>query len=73
MRYCLQCKKDTKDIDLKVLKTKNDRKMLLSKCAICGNKKLRFLKEQEIKALLSSLGIKIPLLSKMPILGDALF
>ena len=35
--------------------------MLSSKCAVCGNKKSRFIKEQEAKGLLSNLGIKTPL------------
>ena len=34
-----------------------------SKCAVCGNKKSRFVKEQEAKDLLSNLGIQIPLLN----------
>ena len=46
--------------------------MILSKCAICGSKKSRFIKNQEAKGLLSNLGIKTPL-SKVPILGDILF
>ena len=37
--YCLSCKKDTKNIDPKVIKTKNNRKMMLSRCSICNNKK----------------------------------
>ena len=32
-----------------------------SKCTDCGIKKSRFVKEQEAKGLLSSLGIKTPL------------
>ena len=40
--YCLSCKKDTKNIDPKVIKTKNNRKMMLSKCSICNNKKSTF-------------------------------
>ena len=32
--------------------------MLLSKCAVCDSKKLKFIKEQEASALLISLGIK---------------
>ena len=32
-----------------------------SKCVVCGIKKSRFMKEQEAKGLLSSLGIKTPL------------
>ena len=46
--------------------------MILSKCATCGSKKSRFIKNQEAKGLLSNLGIKTPL-SKVPILGDVLF
>ena len=37
--YCLSCKKDTRNIDPKVIKTKNNRKMMLSRCSICNNKK----------------------------------
>ena len=46
--------------------------MILSKCAICDNKKSRFIKNQEAKGLLSNLGIRAPL-NKVPILGDILF
>ena len=70
--YCLKCRKDTKNVNSKVSKTSNNRIMVLSKCAICGSKKSRFIKNQEAKGLLSNLGIKTPL-SKVPILGDILF
>ena len=40
--YCLSCKKDTKNIDPKELKTKKNRKMMLSRCSICNNKKSTF-------------------------------
>ena len=70
--YCLKCKKNSENIDLKVSSTSNDRAMILSKCAICGSKKSRFIKNQEAKGLLSNLGIRTPL-SKVPILGDILF
>ena len=43
-----------------------------SKCAVCGIKEYRFVKEQEVKGLLSNLGIKAPL-NKIPLLGDILF
>ena len=43
--YCLSCKKDTKNIDPKVIKTKNNRKMMLSRCSICNNKKSTFVSE----------------------------
>ena len=46
--------------------------MILSKCAICNNKKSRFINKQEGKGLLSKLGIKTPL-GKIPILGEMLF
>ena len=70
--YCLKCKKNTENIDPEVSSTSNGRVMILSKCAICGSKKSRFIKNQEAKGLLSNLGIKTPL-SKVPILGDLLF
>ena len=70
--YCLKCRKNTKNVNPRVSKTSNGRTMVLSKCAICGSKKLRFIKNQEAKELLSNLGIKT-LLSKVPILGDILF
>ena len=70
--FCLKCKKDTESIDSKVVKTKNGRAMLLSKCAICGSEKSRLMKEQDAKGLSSSLGLKTPL-NKIPSLGDILF
>ena len=69
--YFLMCRKDTENINPRVLKTSNDRTMILSKCAICNSKKSRFIKDQEAKGLLSNLGIRKPL-SKAPILGDIL-
>ena len=35
--------------------------MILSKCATCGGKKSRFIKNQEAKGLLSNLGLRTPL------------
>ena len=46
--------------------------MILSKCAICGSKNSRFIKNREAKRLLSNLGIRTPL-SKVRLLGDILF
>ena len=43
--YCLSCKKDTGNIDPKVIKTKNNKKMMLSRCSICNNKKSTFVSE----------------------------
>ena len=70
--YCLKCRKDTENINPRVSNTSNGKTMILSKCAICGSKKSRFIKKQEAKGLLSNLGIKTPL-SKVPILGDVCF
>ena len=69
--YCLKCRKDIENIYPKVSNTCNGRTVILSKCAICGSKKLRFIKNREAKGLLSNLGIKTPL-SKVPLLGDIL-
>ena len=41
-----------------MLKTKNDKTVLSSKCVVCNSKELRFMKEQETKELLSSLVLK---------------
>ena len=70
--YCLKCKQNTKNIDPKISSTSNGKSMILSKCAICGSKKSRFIKNQEAKGLLSNLGIRTPL-NKVPMLGDILF
>ena len=45
----VQSVKNTESINPRILKTSNGKTMLLSKCTICGNKKSRFLKEQEGK------------------------
>ena len=37
--YCLVCKKYMGNINPKVIKTKNNRKMMLSRYSICNNKK----------------------------------
>ena len=69
--YCSKCKKNTKNMNPKISSSSNG-KAMISKCAICGSKKSRFIKNQDAKGLLSKLGIKTPL-SKVPILGDILF
>ena len=63
--YCLKCRKNTENINPRVLKPSNDKRMLLSKCAVCGGKKSRFIKKQD-------LGFRTPL-SKVLLLGDILF
>ena len=71
LSYCLKCKTNTESIDPKVSPTSNGKTMIFSKCAICGSKKSKFIKNQEAKGLLSNLGVRTPL-SKIPILGDVL-
>ena len=66
--YCVKCGKYTENIDPKVVKTKNGRLLMQSKCTVCGIKKSRFVKEQEAKGLLSNLGIKTSL-SNIPLLN----
>ena len=56
--YCLSCKKDTKNIDLKVIKTKNNKRMIISRCSICNNKKSTFISQGS--DLLDSLGLNTP-------------
>ena len=42
--------------------------MIQSNCAVCDNKKSRFIKEHQAMGLLSNLGIKTPL-NKVPLLN----
>ena len=72
LSYCLKCKRNTESINPNVLKTTNGKPIVLSKCAICGSKKSKFIKEQEAKGLLSNLGLKTSL-NKIPVLRDILF
>ena len=61
LSYCLKYKKNTENINPIVSNTTNGKTMILSKCAICGSKKSKFIKEQQPKGLLSNLGIRTPL------------
>ena len=70
--YCLKCKKNKESINPRVPKTNNGKTMILSKYAICGSKKSKFIKEQEASGILSNLGLRTPL-NKIPLLGDILF
>ena len=46
--YCLKCKIDTENINSRVSNTSNGKTVSLSKCAKCGRKKSRFIKNQLI-------------------------
>lgn len=41
--YCVKCKKKTKNVGGKIETAKNGRRMLKSKCAVCGTTKIEFL------------------------------
>ena len=69
--YCLKCRNNTESKNPKVAKTKKERIVLLSKCAVGDSKKSKFIKQQAV-GLLSSLGKKTPL-SKIPLVGPLLF
>ena len=58
--YCMKCRKDTENIDPKMVRIKNNRLIMQSKCPVFGIKKSRFVKGQEAQGLLSNLGIKTP-------------
>ena len=70
--YCLKCRKDTDNLNPNVLGTSNGKAIIFSKCAICGNEKSRFIKNQGSKGLLSNLGLETPL-NKVPMLSDIFF
>ena len=48
--YYVKCRKDTENIDPKIVWTKNNRLVMQSKCSVCGIKKSRLVKEQEAKS-----------------------
>ena len=56
--YCLSCKKDTKNIDPKLVKTKNNKRVIIPRCFICNNKKSTFISQGS--GLLDSLGLNAP-------------
>ena len=55
-----------------IRKTKQNKLILLSNCAIYGEKKLKFIENQEASGLLSQLRIRIPL-RNIPLIGNILF
>ena len=58
--YCLKCKKDTENVDPKIVRTKHSRLLMQSISSDCKNKKSQFVKKQKAKELLSNLGIDTP-------------
>ena len=66
--YCLACRKYTENINPKIVRNRQNRLMIPSNCAVCNNKKSRFIKEQKALGILSHLSIKTPL-SKVSLLN----
>ena len=56
--YCLSCKKNTKNTDPKVIKTINNKRVIISRCSICNNKKSIFISRGS--GLFDSLGLNTP-------------
>ena len=56
--YCLSCKKDTKNVDPKEIKTKNNKRVIISRCSICNNKKSTFISQGS--GFLDSLELNAP-------------
>ena len=54
----MKCRKNTENKNPEVVKTVNERITVLSKCEVCDSKKPKFIKEQEVSGLLSTLGAK---------------
>ena len=56
LSYCLKCRKNKQSKKPEVMKTKNGRIMLLSKCAVRDSKKSKFIKKEETSGLSNSSG-----------------
>ena len=58
MRDITSCKKNTKHIDPRIVKTKNNKRAMSSKCSICNNKKSTLTSQGS--GLIDSLGLNTP-------------
>ena len=59
---CMNCRKIAESKSPKVVRTKNGRKMCLSKCFVCNSKKSNFFREQKATGI-----------CEIPSLGPLLF
>ena len=55
---CLSSKKDTKNINLRIVKNKNNKPVMLSKCSIYNNKNSTFISQGS--GLFDSFGLNAP-------------
>ena len=53
--YFVKCRKNTKNLNSKTFKIQNGRLIMQFKCAHCGIKKSRLVKEQEDKTFIEEL------------------
>src|SRR5699024_4870803 len=58
--YCLKCKKQTPNSNSEIVKSKNNRTCLKSKCIICGSKKSKLIKSHAGGSVLSKAFNYIP-------------
>ena len=72
LSYCLKRRKYTQRTNSEVVKTKNERIMLLSNFSMCNSKKSKFLKKQQARRLLRRFELTTPF-SQLPMLGPLLF
>ena len=63
--YCIKFGENTKNIILQILRAISDGIIILAKCAVCGDRRLKFIKKQKAKGLLNNLVIR-KILSKIP-------
>ena len=69
--YCIICKKYSKP-NSSVKRSRQNRLILVLNCVICGRKKSKFIKNQEVSELLIRAGIRAPL-SNTPLIEGILF
>ena len=61
-----KAEKNTESKNSKVVKTNNEKMMLLLNCVVFNGKKEKFIKKQEATGILSNLGLQVPFLSDLP-------
>ena len=54
----MKCKTNTKNIDPRVVRTKNNKLLMQSTCSDCKNKKSQFVKKQDAKGIRKTLNCK---------------
>ena len=53
--YCIKCRRESKNMDPKMVRTKNSRLIMQSKCSVSGIKKPRFVKKTRSKGFIELL------------------